>query len=412
METRRISGFQTERLLPPGRALESFFEVAQPPKLQSERVPLARAYGRVLCADISCAADVPAAPRSAMDGFAIRSADVPGTLRVAGAVRMGEAADGGLRPGEAVRIPTGGDVPAGADAVVPIEDVHLDGGRIRVDDPVSSGENVTPAGSDMRAGEVLLRRGRRLTASDAGILATVGCETVEVYRRPRVAIVSTGDELVAVGETPGPGQVRDSNRWAIAALAERLGAEPVHVPTPKDEPAAIEAALRDALARADAVVLTGGSSVGERDLTPEIVDRLGAPGVVVHGLRIKPGKPTVLGLAGTKPVIGLPGNPTSALIVFDAVGAAVLRTLTGWEARRYTVKATLTGPVTKRPGWTWYVPVRLRGDAASLEAEPLHIRSSMVSLLARANGYVTLGEAVERLEAGTLVDVRVLEAQE
>jgi len=139
---------------------------------------------------------------------------------------------------------------------------------------------------------------------------------------------------------------------------------------------------------------------------------LGGPGVVVHGLRIKPGKPTVLGLAGTKPVIGLPGNPTSALIVFDAVGAPVLRTLTGWHGRRYTVKATLTGPVAKRAGWTWYVPVRLRGDARSLEAEPLQIRSSMVSLLARANGYVTLDEAVERLEAGTVVDVRVLEAQE
>ena len=412
METRRISGFQTERLLQPGRALESFFEVMQPPELQKERVPLAGACGRVLCEDVACAADVPAAPRSAMDGFAIRSADVPGALRIAGSVRMGEAAEGALRPGEAVRIPTGGDVPAGADAVVPIEDVRADGERIRIDEAVSAGENVTPAGSDMRAGEVLLRRGRRLTASDVGILATLGCEDVDVYRRPRVAIVSTGDELVAIGQAPGPGQVRDSNRWAIAALAERLGAEPVHVPTPKDEPAAIEAALREALARADAVVLTGGSSVGERDLTPEIVDRLGEPGVVVHGLRIKPGKPTVLALAGAKPVIGLPGNPTSALVVFDAVGAPVLRTLTGWDARRYVVKATLTGPVTKRPGWTWYVPVRLHGDDSSLKADPLQIRSSMVSLLARANGYVTLGEAVERLEVGTVVDVRVLEAQE
>ena len=404
MEPHRI-GFQVDALLAPDEALARYFTRAQLRTPETEFVALERAFGRVLARGIAADAPYPAAPRSAMDGFAVRSAETPGRLRIAGAVRMGHVWDEPLPPQAAVHIPTGGAVPADADAVVPIEDVRVTGELVEVPAAIPAGDCITPAGSDMRGGEPLLEAGRRIGAPELGLLATLGVLAVPVFRKPVFAVLSSGDELVDPAAVPGPAQVRDSNRWAVAGALEALGAAVRHMPTAPDEPGRLEALLREAVAAADAVVLTGGSSVGERDLTPRIVERLGSPGVIVHGLRVKPGKPTVLAAVDGKAVLGLPGNPASALVILEAVGAPIVRALAGGGPHVSTLECRLGEAVRKRKGWTWFVPVRVEQSGSQALAFPLELRSSSVSLLARASGYLTLGEGVEALPAGAQVRV-------
>lgn len=404
METRRI-GFQTDALLAPEQAITLYFAHAQLRGPQKEYVVLEHALRRVLAESIVSEGSYPAAARSAMDGFALRSADTPGRLTIAGEIRMGSAWSGALEERTALRIPTGGVVPDGADAVVPIEDVRLNGQTLEVDAPVPRGDCVTPAGSDMRAGETLLEPGRCIGGAELGVLATLGIASVAVYRRPLVAVISSGDELVEIGAQPSVAQVRDSNRWAVAGTLEALGAAVRHLPTAPDDPVRLEALLREAVATCDAVVLTGGSSVGERDFTPRIIAQLGKPGVIVHGLRVKPGKPTVLASIGGKPVIGLPGNPASALMILEAVAAPIISWLSGRRLRAAVQQARLDAPVRKRPGWTWFVPVRVDEAAGACVAYPLELRSSSVSLLARASGFLVLDETIESVPAGAPVAV-------
>ncbi|HET7814453.1 MAG TPA: gephyrin-like molybdotransferase Glp [Candidatus Baltobacteraceae bacterium] len=408
METRRI-GFQADALLEPQEALERYLAAAQLTPPQIEIVQLQHAAGRILAQDAAADRMYPAAPRSAMDGFAVRSADLPGRLRIAGEIRMGSVWDGALASGTAVRIPTGGMLPAGADTVVPIEDAA---GLTESDvtlPAAPAGDAVTPAGSDMQAGETILRAGTTIGPAAAGLLATLGFSEVRVFRRPVVGVLSSGDELVEAGKPLGPGQIYDSNRYGIAAALQRMGAEPRHLATTVDDASALEAALRKALEVCDAVVLTGGSSVGERDVTPEVAARLGEPGVIVHGLRVKPGKPTVLAAAGGKPVIGLPGNPGSALTILEMVVRPVFEALAGRAPRPPAgLHAELQSPLRKRKGWTWYVPARLDEAVSPAKAYPLELRSSSSSLLARADVLIVLGEEVESLPAGATVRVRRL----
>lgn len=404
MEPHRI-GFQVDALLAPDEALARYFTRAQLREPETEFVALERAFGRILARSVSADASYPAVPRSAMDGFAVRSAETPGRLRIAGTVRMGHAWDAPLPPNTGVRIPTGGAVPPDTDAVVPVEDAEVDGDFVEVPAAIPTGDCITPAGSDMRAGEPLLEAGRRIGGPELGLLATLGVVAVPVFRKPVFAVLSSGDELVDPAAVPGPAQVRDSNRWAVAGALEALGAAVRHIPTAPDEAGRLEALLREAVATADAVVLTGGSSVGERDLTPRIVERLGRPGVIVHGLRVKPGKPTVLAAVNGKAVLGLPGNPASALVILEAVGAPIVRALAGGGPHVSTLECRLGESYRKRKGWTWYVPVRLEQSGSAVTAFPLEMRSSSVSLLARASGYLTLGEGVEALPAGAQVRV-------
>jgi molybdopterin molybdotransferase len=404
MEKRAI-GFQSEKLLAPAQALETFFACVTPAPPGIERVDLDDAAGRVLAEGIDADDDYPNAPRSAMDGFAIASGATPGRFSVAGEIAMGTAWSGALAPGTALAIPTGGVVPEGADAVVPVEDVRVDGSSLVVAEAVAAGDNVNPRAGDMRRGERVLEPGQRLAGPQIGVLATLGVSSVPVYRRPLVGVISSGDELVPPSAMPRPGEIRDSNRYAVAASLRAMGAAVRHYPTVTDEAGALEAALAAALRDCDALVLTGGSSVGERDRTPEAVATLGAPGTIVHGLRVKPGKPTLLAAAGSKPVIGLPGNPTSALMILEAVCAPVLAALTGAAAPHGRLLARLESPVRGREGWTWYVPVALRHDGETPVAHPLPLRSSSVSLPARAGGYLVIGERDGELPAGALVTV-------
>ncbi len=368
-------------------------------------VALDDAFGRVLAQSVVAGEDHPSAARSLMDGFALQSRSAPGIYEILTGVLMGAATASALTPATAMPIPTGGLLPPGADAVVPIEDVRVDGGRLHVDATIDPGSNVAPCGADMRRGETLLQPGRRIRAAEAGVLATLGVIRVCVYRRPAIAVLSSGDELVEPQVQPRLGEIRDSNRYAVAASLRAMGAFARHYPTLRDEADAFESGLARALAQCDGVVVTGGSSVGERDRLPPAVAAMAKPGVIVHGLRVKPGKPTLFGADGGKPILGLPGNPTSALFMLEAVASPIVAALTGAPIEPATLQARLKGPAQSRPGWTWYVPVSLQRDGEVPLAQPLALRSFSVSLAARADGYIVMGERDEEWPTGKLVTV-------
>jgi molybdopterin molybdotransferase len=405
-------GFDVDQLLTPAEARDAYFAAVTMPKPGVETVPLGDATGRILAAAAVADTEYPADPRSTMDGFAIVAAGGRSARQIVGEVRMGHAPPGAVAANEAMRIPTGGVVPAGADSVIPVEDTtESDGpaGRGRVAAPneeIEAGENVTPPGSDMHPGDIVLEAGRRIGGPELAVLATLGIVDVPVYRKPRVAIISTGDELVDASKTPGRGQVRDSNRWALAGSLIALGCVPVQRPVAIDTPEALAAAMRDALAGADAVVLTGGSSVGVRDLTPRVIGDLGKPGVIVHGLRVKPGKPTVFAMLDGKPVIGLPGNPASSLMILEAVAAPIFSRLAGAGSVPHNdIAAIAERPFSARKGWTWFVPAEVRVVDGRTLAAPLLLRSAQTSLLARAHGYVTVGPDTPEIAAGDPVTV-------
>lgn len=407
-ETLRAGGFDTDALLSPEAALEKFFANVALPQPRVEQVELKDAVARVLACEVHADEDYPRANRSAMDGFAVRSSETPGVLRIEGNVRMGVAPREALADLGAMRIPTGGILPAGADAVVPIEDASVTGPTVRVP-LVPPFDAVDQQGSDMRRGATVLTPGVRLGPAEISLLATVGIVVVPVFSRPRFGVLSSGDEIVAPDRAARPGEVRDSNRYAIGAALTQMGAECVHLPTASDDLASLERHMRDGLAHCDAIVLTGGSSVGERDFTPQAISRLGSPGVLVHGLRVKPGKPTVFGAAGGKPVVGLPGNPTSALAILQNVVAPIVRRMSGLAAAPGPFFATLTSTVRKRVGWTWFVPVKVeRSLDGAVRATPLAMRSGHVALLATADGFAVLGESMVEVEAGSSVNIVLL----
>ena len=400
--------FEPGRLYDPAEAQAAYRSVVSLAPLGTERVPLLAADDRVLAADATADADYPSHRRSTMDGFAIRAGEPRYT--VVADIRMGHPPPRPLEAGEAMRIPTGGALPDGADAVVPLEDVRerKDGDTITIaiDEAAAAGDNFTPVAADMRHGETVLRAGRRIGAPELGVLATLGMVEPLVYRRPRIAIISTGDELVDPASAPGIGQVRDSNRYGLAGALRALGAEPLQIPRVPDTMDALHAALTDALAVADAVLLSGGSSVGARDLAPDVIAAFGPPGVVVHGLRVKPGKPTVLAASGRKPIFGLPGNPASSLMILEAIVAPLIRSLTGdIGGGPRPVRALASEPFRGRPGWTWYIPAALTRASDGWVATPIAIRSALTTLLARGSGYVVMREDASEVMPGGEVDV-------
>lgn len=399
------AGFDHEKLLAPEQAMVAFCARVRLAEPRVEHVSLDDALGRILARNVEADDDYPNARRSAMDGFALAADATPGRFEIAGDVLMGQAPQIEIRGKIAMRIPTGGVVPAGADAVVPVEDTELDGSTVVVRESVAPGQNVIERAADMRGGERVLPARTRIGPAQLGVLATLGVTSVPVFRQPVVAVLSSGDELIEPWERPLPGQVRDSNRYAIAGCLRAMGAVPRHYPRIPDEAAAFEEALATALRECDAVAMTGGSSVGERDRLPPAVASLGKPGIVVHGLRIKPGKPTLLGALGNKPILGLPGNPTSALMVLEAVVAPVVAALTGARARAGSIAARLGAPVSTRAGWTWYVPVTIGDEAGGPVAHPLPLRSFSVSLTARADGYLVIDERDDEWAAGRHVTV-------
>ena len=384
--------------------------LAETPPVGAERVPLAVSAGRVLAAPFAAPADLPGEARSVMDGYAVRAADVaqtPASLAVVGAVPMGDVFHGTLGPGQAVTIATGGVVPAGADAVVMVEATQMDGERVQVNRAFASGANIVQAGEDLRAGEPILPRGRRLRAADLGLLATFGVTELQVHRQPRVAVLATGNELVAPGATPRPGQIFESNQIAICAqiaLAGGIGTPCGIIP---DEPGALRGAVARLLPDHDAVILSGGSSVGTKDLAADELGDLPAPGILFHGIDIRPGKPTIFARAAAKPVIGLPGFPTSSLVVFDAFIRPMLWRLGGetdrdpWPARR---AARLGAAHTSVRGREDYLRVRLVTRDGELWADPLPGGSATLSNVVRADALVRVEADRVEVAAGDPVE--------
>jgi molybdenum cofactor synthesis domain-containing protein len=393
-------------LVAPAVAVARFLERAALAAPRREEVMLDAALGRILAAPIRALEALPAHARSTMDGFAVASAAGARPRRITGEIFIGQPPPCGIAFGEALRIPTGGVLPAGADAVVPFEDVEEADGIIRLREAPPARACVIEAGADVASGELLLAPGRRLGAAEIGLLAALGTTLVPVYVRPRFAIVSTGDELVDPGATPAVGQLRDANRYAIAAGLRAMGAEAFHLPRVADDFAALRSALAGALAACDGVVVSGGSSVGAGDLVPRVAAGLGAPGVLVHGLRAKPGKPTLLAAFGGKPLIGLPGNPVSALLVLEAVVRPIVAASLGArDDGPATLAAEAAAPFEGRDGWTYFIPSTLERRGGALLATPLRLRSGLASLLARSSGYVVLGPNSARVERGAPVTV-------
>jgi putative molybdopterin biosynthesis protein len=392
--------------------------------LPAEEAPLAGALGRVLAADVVAPLDVPGFDRANVDGFAVRAADTFGAsddhpvyLRLNGEVLVP-----GLHPQQAVAprtatfLATGAVVPRGADAVVMVEYTDADDGRLTVRRPAAPGANITFAGTDIGRGETVLRRGELLTARETGVLAALGLAQVRVVRRPRVAIVSTGDELIAPGQPMRPGLVYDSNATVLADAVRELGGEPVPCGIAADSAAELLRLLRQALAF-DVVLLSGGTSKGAGDISYRVVAELGEPGIVAHGVALKPGKPLCLAAVRkeqrTVPVVILPGFPTSAIFTFREFVAPVLRRLAGRpDERDDIVPARLPMRVNSERGRTEYLLVGLVAadelGTAALAAYPMGKGSGSVTTFSRADGFVIIPRQREYLEAGDTVEVHLL----
>lgn len=371
-----------------------------------EDIPLSAAMHRVPATSVPAPAALPGFARSTVDGFAVRAADtygasdgLPSYLDLLGAVRMGAAPTVAVRLGGCVAMPTGGVLPDGADAVVMVEyTAETMPGTIEVTRPVAPGGGLVRADEDVAAGAALVPDGRPLRAPDLGLLAAAGVTTVSVHARPRVAIISTGDEVVPPDTTSlAPGQVRDATASALAGLVADAGGEPIIAGIVDDEPGALKSRLTEVLPDADLVVVSAGSSVGARDETAGAVAAVGE--IWCHGLAIKPGKPTLLADCGGTPLIGLPGNPLSALVVFGQVGVPLVWRLAGCDSPppSPSTRLRLSRDLASAAGRLDVVQVRVRDGVA----EPLFGPSALLSVLSRADGYLVIPEPATGLDAGT-----------
>ncbi|MGE5554337.1 MAG: gephyrin-like molybdotransferase Glp [Betaproteobacteria bacterium] len=411
-----MSDFQEFYELLPRREALSRLEPYLRPVDGVEEVSLEEALGRVLAAEVVAPEPLPAFARSTVDGFAVRARDTfgasesqPALLTLAGQVGMGEAAERPLGAGEAIRVPTGGALPPGADAVVMFEHTGGASSLLEVFRPVAPGENAVRPGEDFAEGGALLPAGRRLRPADLGALAAVGVTRVAVRRRPRVGIISTGDEVVPAEARPRPGQIRDANRHVLAGLVREAGGEPEFGGIVPDQREALADRVAELLGRVDLVLLSGGSSVGARDHALAVIDGLGPPGVIVHGLALKPGKPTVIGVAGQKPVFGLPGHPSAAAVAFRAVVRPVLLVLGGVREplAGLAVNARLAVNLASASGREEFVRVRLISRPDGWWAEPVEGPSGFLSTFVRSDGFAVLPLEATGLPAGATVAVEL-----
>ena len=396
-------------------ALETLFDHFNI-EMQTERVDTYTAMGRVLAVAPRSPIDLPSFTRSTMDGYAVKASDtfgasqsLPAYLTCVGTAMMGSTPDVVVEPGQAVEIYTGAMLPTGADAVVMVEKTQMIGeDEIEVLAPVAPGENLVQIGEDVAEGDVILPSGHRIRPQDIGGLLAVGILSVEVVATPCVGILSCGDELVPPEEPPEPGQIRDINTHTLAALFRQAGAKVTLLGIASDVLEDLSQRARDGLETVDVLVMTAGSSVSTRDLTRDAISSLGSPGILQHGLAVKPGKPTILAVCDSKPVIGLPGNPVSALLVARQIIVPIIEHLQGLErSPMSTVKATLKAHVPSTTGRDDTVPVRLFEEKGILVAEPVFGKSNLIYTLVNADGLVSIPLNSNGLEAGKIVEVEL-----
>jgi molybdopterin molybdotransferase len=403
------------KVLPPEEARRLLLAVEP---VGAEKISSVKARGRVLAEDLNSVVDLPHFHRAAMDGYAVKAKDtfgasqsLPAYLKLAGVVEMGKEATEPLTAGATVRISTGGMMPPEADAVVMVEYTdETDGGLVEIHRGVSPWQNVIQIGDDIKKGELVFPRGRRLRAHDLGALTGVGISWIPVYRQPRVALISTGDEIVDADTEPRPGQVRNINQHSLAGLIEECGGALKDWGVIRDDRAALQQAIGAALEWGDVVLLSGGSSMGAKDIALETILSFPDSEFIFHGISIAPGKPTIFARACGKPILGLPGYPVSALVIFDLFAAPLIRRLAGENAaalERFskTVRATLKTNVASQIGREDYVRVTLERQAEGLLATPLPSKSGAIFTLVKADGMVRIDMNLDGLEQGEEVEV-------
>ncbi len=404
-------------LLPPSDALATLMSHFTP-KPVGEWIKTAEALGRVTAASVIAPGPLPAFPRATVDGYAVLAADthgasesLPAYLTLAGEVPMGAAAGFVLVRGHCALIHTGGMLPEGSDAVVMVENTQPSRpGEVEILRAVASAENVLKVGEDVTEGQQVIGAGIRLRPAEIGGLMALGFLDVLVARSPRVGIISSGDEVVPPDCEPGSGQVRDVNAYTIGALVQQAGGEPLRYGIIPDREEVLRAAASRALDECDLVIITAGSSASTRDLTAVVINSLGQPGVLVHGVNVRPGKPTILAVCQGKAVIGLPGNPVSALVIAGLFLAPAIEACLGLQHARIrpSVPARLAVNLPSQAGREDWIPVRLTQAPDGLLAEPIFGKSNLILSLARADGLVCIPADATGLPAGEMVTVTFL----
>ena len=416
------------------------------PAPRVERIAVADALDRVLVAPLTAPHDLPGFPRSTVDGYAVAAQDtygasegLPALLDVVDEVAMGEAADVRLDEAQCALVHTGGMIPRDADAVVMVENTQRVGGKegkggkselgpaaplslispvslvslfppfsIEVSRPVAVGQNVIQIGEDVRQGDLVLAAGHQIRPQDIGGLLALGIVAIDAAVAPRVGILSQGDEVVPPEQTPGPGQVRDINSYTLAALTRRAGGVPVMHPVVPDRLEALQNAARNALADCDLLVISAGSSVSYRDMTAQVIQGLGEPGILVHGVSVKPGKPTILAVCDGKPVFGLPGNPVSAMVIFDLFVTPAIRLLLGAQPVAKTqIPARLARNIASATGREDFVQVRLETRDGERWAVPVFGKSNLIYTLIRSDGVVRIPQDSNGVAQGSWVTVEL-----
>lgn len=383
---------------------------------------LEKTLGRICAEDILSPEHLPPYPRSTMDGFAVRASDtfgasekLPAYLEVSGDVPMGQLPKQGPQPGACYSIATGGILPPGTDAVVMLEHtVAIDGSMIEVVQPVAVGANIIGVGEDIAENELLLSAGHCIRPQDIGMLAGVGINTINVFKRVRVGIIATGDEIVPHGQKPGPGQIRDMNSFCLAAQSRSLNALPTFYGIAADSEDELTKMVSEVKAANDIVLLSGSSSVGARDLGEKVIAKMGPPGIIVHGVSVKPGKPVIIARAAATMIFGLPGHPVSASVSFDLFVAPTILHLSGLAEsglpRKRTLKAKLMRNLNSASGRTDFIRVSLMMVPNQIpEAHPILGKSGALSTMVKAHGYIEIAEKLQGLKEGEIVEVKLFD---
>jgi molybdopterin molybdotransferase len=385
--------------------------------VEVEEVSVLDTFGRILAENVMAGENIPNFNRSTMDGFAIKASSSfgaseanPAYLEIKGAIGMGEMPDFSIGHGQAARIATGGMIPSGADAVMMVEHADfLDDFTIEVYKSVAPGQNVIMEGEDIQESREILFSGQKIRPQEAGLLAAVGRQRVKVFKKPLVAIISTGDEVVAIHESPGPGQIRDINTYTLYGQVLNAGGIPKPYGIVHDNYQSLYEICRKALRETDMVLLSGGSSVGARDFTIEVLSNMPDSDILVHGITISPGKPTILANAAGKPFWGLPGHVVSAMVVFESVTRFFLEKIAGHSLKyhqRFYYKARMTRNIGSAQGRVEYIRVRLKEEDGVLWAEPILGKSGLIRTMIEADGLVAVDMNTEGLEKGE--EVRVI----
>ena len=410
----RDRGFKEATRIEDARRI--FYEALPAISLSSESIPVHESLNRILAEDVRAEESVPSFEKSAMDGYAVVAEDTfgasptnPSLLKLIGESKIGEVPKILLHRGEAAAIATGAPVPQSANAVVMLENTkRLDTGDVEVYSPVAPGENISQVGEDVKQGTVVLERGRKLKPPDLGLLVALGRRAVKVVRKPRVGVLSTGNELSETGRSAA-GKIADVNRPVLMAMVEDNGGMPVDLGIARDDAGQISRKLKQGLRSSDLVLVTAGTSVGKGDLVPDIINALGKPGMLVHGIAMRPSLPTGLAVVDGKPVISLPGFPVSAMFAFSTfVQPLILKMLGTEQDPQPRIKAKTTRRIVGVPGFRTFIRVVVRQEGEKLVAEPLRTPGSgILTTITRANGIVIVPENIEGFDEGAEVDVQL-----